>query len=364
MSSLRLFSVLGSVFILGTVFYLLEDVLVPFVVAWVLAYLLVPLVDLLDRYMLRWLAIVVSFLMLVAVMSGLFFGLVPALRAQISAFLAQLPGYAEQLNRAAGGLTSHLHLKADVGALSHAVENRLVQLGTHLLQAPSELMSTAAQLVKTVIFIALVPVVAFFLLRDWHRLVGGLESFIRTSRRTSVDRFMQTANEVLRHYIHGQLLVMVGVGIMYSIGYASTGISLWLVLGILAGLVCVVPFASFVLAGIPALMLAIAQFHDIGHPLMILLTIGIAEFIGNAVLAPALVGRFVRVHPAAVLLFIFAGGALFGILGMVMALPLAAMATAWIVRLQQDDATQAPYSTPPGDEESEPAESTETAARR
>ena len=358
MFSLRLFAVLGSVFILGTVFYLLEDVLVPFVAAWVLAYLLVPMVDLLDRfrYMPRWLAIMVSFLMLATVLSGLFFGLIPALQAQISVFLAQLPGYAEQLNRAAGGLTSHLHLKMDVSALSRGIENRLVQLGTHLLQAPSELMSTAARLVKTIIFIALVPIVAFFLLRDWHRLVRGLESFVRASRRRSVEQFLRTADEVLRHYIHGQLLVMLCVGIMYTIGYGSTGISLWLVLGILAGLVCVIPFASFVLAGIPAIMLAIAQFHDVVHPLMILITIAIAELIGNGVLAPVLVGRFVRVHPAAVLLFIFAGGALFGVFGMVMAIPLAAMATAWFVRLQQDDATSAAPTTFRGDQKSEQAE--------
>ena len=122
MSRLRLFSVLGSVFILGMVFYLLEDILKPFVAAWILAYLLVPLVDLLDRYMPRWLAIVVSFLMIATVLSGLFLGLVPALHIQISAFLSQLPGYADQLNRAAGTLASHLHLKAHVSALGRGFD--------------------------------------------------------------------------------------------------------------------------------------------------------------------------------------------------------------------------------------------------
>ena len=363
MSSLRLFSVLGSVFILGMVFYLLEDILKPFVAAWILAYLLVPLVDLLDRYMPRWLAIVVSFLMIATVLSGLFLGLVPALHIQISAFLSQLPGYADQLNRAAGALASRLHLKADVSALGRGFEDRLVQLGTHLLQAPSELMSTAAQLIKTIIFMALVPVVSFLLLRDWHRLVRGLESFVRTSRRPSVERFVRTADEVLRHYIHGQLLVIVGVGVIYTIGYGITGISLWLVLGILAGLVCFVPFASFVLAGIPAIVLATVQFQDIAHPLMVLLTIGIAELIGNAVLTPVLVGRFVRVHPAAMLLFIFAGGALFGVLGMVMALPLAAMATAWFVQ-PRDDTTAAPVSPPSCDEKHGPVEPNDSTANR
>jgi len=293
--------------------------------------------------MFRWLAILFSFPLFAGVLSGLIFGLVPVLQSQISAFLAQLPGYAEQLNRTVSGLTGHIHWNVNVTALSHALQNRLLQLGTHLLQAPSELMSTAAQLVKTIVFIALVPVVTFYLLRDWHRLVNGLESFVRVSRRASVEQFVRTADEVLRHYIHGQLLVMVGVGAMYTAGYGATGISLGLVLGVLAGLVFVIPFASFVLAGIPGFLLAVLQYHDIAHPLGIVLTISSAELIGNTVLMPVLVGCFVRVRPAAVLLFIFAGGAVFGILGMVLALPLAAITTGWTAKLANP--TPVPLST-------------------
>lgn len=352
MSSLRLFAVLGSAFILGTAFYLLEDVLVPFIAAWVFAYLLVPLVDHLNSRLPRSLAIVVSFTMVGIVLTGLAWGLIPAVHAQIGIFLNQLPGYAEQLDRIVGGLSSRFHLGANLTGLSHSMERRLLQLGTHVLRAPSELMSTAAQLVKTMVFIALVPIVAFFLLRDWHQLVKGLESFVRASRRHSIEQFMRTADEILRHYIHGQLLVMAAVGIMYIIGYEITGVGLALVLGLLAGLVFVIPFASFVLSGLPALLLSIVQFHDLLHPLLIALTIAVSEFVGNGLLTPLLVGRFVRVHPAAVLLFIFAGGELFGVLGMILALPLAAMATGWVVRLS-NDAQSAPPSAGVNDQRSE-----------
>lgn len=360
MFNIRLFAVLGSVFILGTVFYLMEAVLLPFVVAWVLAYLLVPVVDRLNRYMFRWLAILVTFLTLAGILGGLLFGLVPILQSQVSAFLAQLPSYGEQLHHTLVGLTSRLHLNVNVSALSLGLQNQLKKLGTHLVQAPSELMSTAAHVIKSVMFIALVPVVALYLLRDWHKLVAGLESFVRTSRRASVEQFMRIADEVLRHYIHGQLLVMLGVGGMYTLGYGLTGISLGLVLGVLAGLVFVIPFASLVLAGIPGLVIAVLQFHDIAHPLGIVLTIGISELVGNTVLMPVLVGRFVRIHPAAVLLFIFAGGALFGIFGMVIALPLAAITSTWTSKIvnatplqprsqQQDQPPSSPETTSSAD---------------
>lgn len=348
MFSLRLFAAFGSAFILGTVFYLMEPVLLPFVVAWVLAFLLVPLVDRLNRYMFRWLAILVTFLFLAGVLSALIFGLVPLLQTQINSFLAQLPSYADQLHQSLVALAGHLPWHVDVSAISRGVQNQLTELGTHLVRGPSALMNTATQLIKTLVFIALVPVTALYLLRDWHTLVAGLESYVRASRRASIEQFMQTADEVLRHYVHGQLLVMLGVGGMYTLGYGLTGISLGLVLGILAGLVFVIPFASLVLVGIPGFVIAILQFHDIAHPAAIVFTVIMAEFVGNVVLTPVLVGRFVRVHPAAVLLFIFAGGALFGILGMVLALPLAAIMTAWTSKIV--NAAPAPSRAPHQDQ--------------
>lgn len=335
--AVRLFAVLGSLAIAGIVFYILEAVLIPFAVAWLLAFLLVPLVDYLDRNMPRWLAIVLSFLTIVALLGGSLFVMVPVLQAQIATFLAQLPTYGQQLNSLTHTLGSHLHLRIDITAIGRLIQEQLAQFGAHLLRAPTDLIDTAAQLVKTLIFIALVPIVAFFLLRDWHRLVQKLETFVRASRRESVEKFAQVANEVLRHYIHGQLLVMVGVGIIYTLGYVMAGIDLGLVLGILAGVVFVIPFAAFVLTGIPAIVLAVAQFHDITHPLIILITIAIAELIGNTVLTPILVGRYVSVHPAAVLLLIFAGGALFGVFGMIVAFPLAAVSGAWISRVIEEE---------------------------
>lgn len=329
MTSVRTFAILGSIFIVGFVFYLLEDVLVPFVVAWVLAYLLVPMVDLLSRRMLREVAILIVFLLLGMILSGVLFGLVPVLRDEINGFLQQLPSYMEHINEMTSGLFEHLHVRMHAKEFSQQIQGALFEIGTRLVAAPSALVRTATQLVKVSVFIALVPVVAFYLLRDWHDLAAGIESFLRAPGRRRVDRFFHISDQVLRRFIRGELLVMLGIGLMYTLGYMITGISLGLVLGILAGVVSVIPFASFVLGGIPAFLIAVAQFHDVAHPLMVVATIAVAELIGNTILVPLLVGRFVRVHPAAVLLFIFAGGALFGIMGMILALPLAAIANAY-----------------------------------
>lgn len=329
MTSLRLFATLGTIFLLGTIFYLLEGVLVPFVAAWVLAYLLVPPVDLLGRRMPRWAAIFVVFAALLLVLGLVFFGLVPVLQDQVNAFLGQLPTYMEHIAIMAHGVAQHLHLNINSKELTLQFEDKLSALGSKLVQGPAAVLNTAATTVKVTVFVALVPIVAFYLLRDWHRLSAGLESFARRGPdRRRMQRVLRISDEVLRHFIHGELLVMVGVALMYTIGYAVTGVTLGLVLGILAGVVFVIPFASFVISGIPAFLLALVQFHDLTHPAMVAATIAFSELIGNTILTPVLVGRFVQIHPALVLLSIFAGGALFGVLGMVLALPLAAIVTA------------------------------------
>ncbi|MGA8260552.1 MAG: AI-2E family transporter, partial [Arenicellales bacterium] len=329
MTSTRTFAILGIVMILGFIFYLLEEVLIPFVVAWVLAYLLVPVVDLLSRRILREVSILIVFALLVLILGALAFGVVPLLRDEINSFLNQLPAYMEQINELTSGLLAHLHVQANPGELSGQIEGALLQIGSRLVAGPSAVVHTATQLVKVGVLIALVPVVAFYLLRDWHDLTTWIESFLKAPGRRSLERLLRTSDQVLRRFIHGELLVMAGIGVMYALGYAATGISLGLVLGVLAGLVSVVPFASFVLSGIPAVLIAVAQFHDVTHPLLIVGTIAVAELIGNTILVPMLVGRYVRVHPAAVLLLIFAGGALFGIMGMILALPLAAVIKAY-----------------------------------
>lgn len=330
MTSLRVFTTLGSLFILGLTFYLIEGVLVPFVLAWVLAYLLVPLVDRLQMYMPRLLAILLAFLLVLVTIVALLLGLIPALKGQISNFLTYLPIYGRHLSTTLSSLATHLHLPLAPNVISNHLEQQARHLGTHLLEAPMALLNTATGMIRAAVLVALVPIVSFYLLRDWHHLSTGIEPFLSTQARTNFKAFLQSSDQILRRFIHGELLVMLAIAFGYSLGFGLVGINLGLVLGVLAGLVSVVPFASFVLGGLPALLLAILQFHDFAHPLAILITIALTEFIGNTILTPVLVGRFVQVHPAMVLLSIFAGGALYGILGMLLALPVAASVSAYL----------------------------------
>lgn len=329
MTIVRFFAVLGTVFLIGLAFYLLEGMLTPFIIAWVLAYLLVPVVDFLHRRMPRWVAIMIVFVVLATIGSVLLRWLLPQMQQEMVLFMHQLPATMGDLAGLIQATAHALHVRIASQQLTADIEAYLFSIGSSLVQGPSIFFTTAAQAIKVAVFICLIPIVTFYLLRDWHDFTARIESMAKGGLQLRIHRLLQTSNEVFRRFIHGQILAMVGFGVMYTVGYSLSGISLGLVLGTLAGLASAIPFAAFVLTGLPALLLATVQFHDFSHVLFVMLTIAGSELIGNLVLIPVLVGRYVKVHAAAVLFLIFAGGALFGVLGMLMALPLAAILAAY-----------------------------------
>lgn len=329
MTIVRLFSLLGTVFLIGLAFYLLEGILTPFIVAWVAAYLLVPVVDFLHRRMPRWIAILIVFVILATVGSVVLRWLLPQMQQEVVLFMHQLPATMADLTGLIQKTAHALHVRIASQELTADIEAYLFSAGSSLVQGPSVFFSTAAQAIKVAVFLCLIPIVTFYLLRDWHDFTARIESMTKGAFRLRVHRLLQTSNEVFRHFIHGQLLAMIGFGMMYAMGYSLSGISLGLVLGVLAGLASAIPFAAFALTGLPAILLATVQYHGFSHVFAVMLTIAGSELVGNLVLIPVLVGRYVKVHAAAVLFLIFAGGALFGVLGMLMALPLAAILAAY-----------------------------------
>lgn len=329
MTSLRVFAVLGSFFLAGLLFYLLEGVLTPFIIAWVASYLLVPVVDRLERHMTRWLAVLLVFIIFGALLGAIMRWIVPQVQHEVMLFMHQLPDTMHDIAKLVHTLANALHVPVASGKLASDLQSSLLNIGSHMMQGPSLFFSTAAQAIKVGIYVCLIPIVMFYLLRDWHGLNARIVSAVQGAFHIRLEAILETSNEVFRHFIHGQLLAMLGFGVLYSIGYLVSGISLGLVLGLMAGLLSAIPFAAFLLTGVPAMLLATVQFHGLSHLLMVMLTIMGAELVGNLVLIPVFVGRYVKVHAAAVLLLIFAGGALFGVMGMLMALPLAAIMAAY-----------------------------------
>ena len=173
--------------------------------------------------------------------------------------------------------------------------------------------------------VALLPVITFFFLRDWDLLVARVASMVPRDHLATVSRLAQESSDVLGGFLRGQFLVMLILGVMYGAGLWGVGLDLGILIGIIAGLLTFVPYlgpASGILLGCIA---ALVQFGDWQHVAGVLVVFGIGQVIESYWLTPKLVGDRIGLHPVAVIFAVLAGGQLFGFLGMLLALPVAAI---------------------------------------
>ena len=173
--------------------------------------------------------------------------------------------------------------------------------------------------------IALTPVVAFYLMRDWDVLVAQIDRLIPTASLNVVRSLCKDGDEMLAAFIRGQFLVMILLGVFYAIGLTFVGIEMAIVIGLVAGLASIVPYLGFVIGLLLAIIAAAYQFQDWIHPAYVLVVFIIGQVLEGSLLTPWLVGDRIGLHPVAVIFAVLAGGQLFGFIGILLALPVAAV---------------------------------------
>jgi len=168
-------------------------------------------------------------------------------------------------------------------------------------------------------------VVAFYFLRDWDDMLSRLRALLPRPLEPTVSTFARESDEVLAAFLRGQLSVMIALGMVYTTGLMLVGLDLAVLIGMLAGVVSFVPYLGIIVGGGAALIAAAVQFQDWLHPGLVLLVFVVGQMLEGFVLTPWLVGDRVGLHPVAVIFAILAGGQLFGFLGVLLALPAAAV---------------------------------------
>jgi predicted PurR-regulated permease PerM len=171
----------------------------------------------------------------------------------------------------------------------------------------------------------LVPVVTFYLLRDWDELVGHIKSLIPRKYFDDVITLTRNSDEVLGAFLRGQITVMFCLGVIYSLGLWLVGIDLSLLIGMTAGAVSFVPYLGFIVGIVLAGIAAFLQFQEFLPLLWVALVFGVGQALEGMVLTPMLVGDKIGLHPVAVIFAVLAGGQLFGFFGVLLALPVAAV---------------------------------------
>ncbi|GAB4511793.1 MAG: AI-2E family transporter [Sulfuricaulis sp.] len=319
--------------------YLLAPILTPFLVSGLLAYLGNPVVNRLEGWHLpRPLAVILVFLLFSLLLLVLLFFLVPALQAQITAFITKLPEYLEWLQNTALPRIQALfgiELSLDMTDLQQTLKDHWREVGTGASALLLYVTRSGLNVIGWFVSALLVPVVTFYLLLDWNRLLSRSLMLLPPRGRARAARLAQETDAVLGSFLRGQLLVMAALAGIYSIGLTLVGLDLALPIGMLAGLVSFVPYLGFITGVLTAGIAAYLQFHDI----ILLLGVGGVFLVGQVLesfwLTPKLVGSQIGLHPVAVIFAIMAGGQLFGFTGVLLALPAAAVLKVWLRHLHE-----------------------------
>jgi predicted PurR-regulated permease PerM len=310
--------------------WLLAPVLMPFAVAGMLAYLGDPLADRLERLGLgRTLAVSIVFIVLILVFAGALLLLIPLISRQIENLAQNMPRYIEWgRDSAIPWIQAKLHLDPNAfnsDRLIAAVKTHLDSIGSYASVVLGKISRSSVGIVMWMTNLVLIPVVAFYLLRDWDRMVAYIDQVLPRSIEPTVAHLARESDTVLGAFVRGQLLVMLALGILYGGGLTLVGISVGPLIGMVAGLLSFVPYLGFIVGFAAALIAALVQYGDWAHVLMVVGVFVVGQLLEGYVLVPKLVGDKIGLHPVAVIFAVLAGGYLFGFLGILLALPAASV---------------------------------------
>jgi predicted PurR-regulated permease PerM len=309
--------------------YLLRGVLLPFVAGMAVAYLLDPICDRLEAWGLsRPLATTLLTVLFLVVTVAAVLLLVPVLAGQVVSLLEHVPDYIEALRGQFTRLLSIVEARVDPAMLERIESavagsaGRLVTWGTNLL---GQVISGGVAIANLISLLVITPVVAFYLLRDWDRIVARVDTWLPRGHAGAIREQAREIDRTLAGFLRGQGTVCLILGVFYAIGLTLAGLDFGLVVGLVAGLLSFIPYVGAIVGLVLSVGLALVQFDDW---LRIAVVAGIF-FVGQAVegnfLTPKLVGESVGLHPVWIIFGLLAGGALFGFVGVLLAVPAAAV---------------------------------------
>lgn len=340
---------IGSVLLLALV-YLLSPVLTPFITAALLAYLGDPLVDRLESYKLgRTLSVVIVFSIIFLALILILLLLMPMLESQISYLLKSLPVHLDWLqHELLPTLTARFNLDPSIFNLQtirQSIGQQWGEGGDVLLNIFKSISSSSMMALVWLGNLVLIPVVTFYLLRDWDLLVARIHELIPRSKEPVIKKLAIESDDVLAAFLRGQFMVMIILGVIYSIGLKIIGLELALLIGMLAGLVSFVPYLGFIVGIVTAGIAMFLQVQDVLLIWPVFIVFGVGQALEGMLLTPLLVGDKIGLHPVAVIFAVLAGGQLFGFVGVLLALPVAAVIAVIIRYFHQQYLTSSLYET-------------------
>ena len=314
----------------GWLLYMLSPILMPFVFAAILAYLGDPLTDKLESYRLsRTQSVVIVFLLMTLLLVIALLLVVPQLDFQIADLVNSLPAYAAKINEELipwlerrFGLTLP---RVNFQGMIDMVQNNWQKAGGVAANLLESVTRSGSVLFSLMMNLFLVPVVTFYLLRDWDVLIAKIGELLPRKIAPASARLASEVDAVLSSFLRGQFYVMLALGAIYSAGLWLVGLDTALLIGMIAGLVSFVPYLGTIVGFGSACIAALVQFHEFTPLIYVSLVFIVGQTLEGSLLTPNLVGDKIGLHPVAVIFSVLAGGQLFGFLGVLLALPVASI---------------------------------------
>ena len=333
---------LGIMALIGiAMVHFLGPVLAPFIISMVLAYLGDPLADKLEDWGLsRSLSVTVVFLVIFSVLAGTLLFVIPLLVHQIKLVIQLLPVWEEWLRlHWLPKIMEYIDLDPvllDFSELARKLASQWQKAGGVLADLGITVSKSSLAVIGFFVNLFLVPVVTFYLLRDWDKMMASLRTMMPRNVEPVVMGLVRECDEVLGAFLKGQLMVMVALGIIYSLGLTVIGLQFAVLIGMIAGLVSIIPYMGFMVGFAAAMIVAFFQFDSYIGMLLVALVFIIGQALEGWLLTPWLVGDKIGLHPVAVIFALMAGGQLFGFVGMLIALPMAAIIMVLLRHLHQN----------------------------
>lgn len=326
----------GAALAFGLLLYVFSSILLPFVAGMALAYLLDPVADRLERLgMSRGIATGVILFLFVLIAIVALIVIVPVLGSQLQGLIANMPAYLDAAQRwlsheAGSRLFKALRISAsDIrGSLGSLFSD-----GSSIVSSVlSSVWNGGQTLISLISLLVVTPVVAFYMLLDWDRMVSAVDDNLPRHHRETIRALAREMNVGVANFVRGQVSVSTLLGVFYAVSLSLAGLSFGLLIGLVAGLISFIPYLGSIVGGGLAIGVALYQFWPDWTWIGVIAGIfAVGQFIEGNILQPKLIGSSVGLHPVWLMFALFAFGTLFGFVGLLIAVP-AASSVAVLVR--------------------------------
>ncbi|KZB56127.1 hypothetical protein AUP42_02340 [Thalassospira lucentensis] len=319
------------IFIVGffLLIWLFSSILLPFVAGMAIAYFLDPLADRLEeRGFNRTLATTVITVLFFLIFIFVLLLIVPMIGNQLAGFLERLPGYIDTLRNTILPHIQHIVDRVAPETLQNISDSAKGQTANAIKWVGNILtnvLSGGLALLNFLSLLFITPVVAFYLLRDWDKIVAKVDGYLPRRSAKDIRQCAREIDETLAGFVRGQSTVCMLLGLFYAIGLSLVGLEFGFVIGLMTGLVSFVPYVGMIAGFAVGMGVALAQFGVSVDLALVALVFGAGQLMEGNFLTPKLVGDKVGLHAVWVMFALLAGGAVFGLLGVMLAVPVAAV---------------------------------------